>query len=501
MLVKEVDGYKAADHPETLQAEAANRGAVEKEEKASKSGQDSSVQLRSKSRNREVPSFQLRSRSRSRAAKVSETRTRRDSQRQRSSRGDHSSEQAPFQCPRAHRLSHAVSVEGDRCRECDRGAKEGASAFECERCRWMVCADCITRDLERCLCWQLGLSKEGFSIRNHFYYSKCRQHRRERGGAAFQPPPAGTVKLALSMSRKYPDDNWLDRDKGWPVAYHGTNADEELVKSILSKGLLVRGGRSKPRIGERYGEGIYLTPDPKMAATFCDRPVRLSERSRPRFCKSHELFHLVIQCRVRPGSFTTTASRRPGWRVPSETDVRVCGLLLMPTSLVDCRHKKTWTSCCGKDFIKRGQDGKHQRRRSPRSRSRHARSHTPRGGTRESTRQQDEPAQGGIRRSTGALADVIFPPREAPSSMNDSDQLNVPSSAVSPSDVTVPPRSPLRHGGARCKPKPSHAPELLGDYSPVNPDRCESPDSWQHLESTSGDPLESRIWNLLSSVP
>lgn len=224
-------------------------------------------------------------------------------------------------------------------------------------------------EIQRALVAECGLASSDFAEEHHFVYRSGVEYRRQRGGELFEPPPRGSVKLALSVAGRYPEDGWLDRDRGWPVAYHGTNAKGGTLASIVRKGLRIRGGADAPRVGERYGTGVYVSPDPHVAATFCDFPLVL------RASKYHsKSLHVVVQCRVRPNSFLRTAAARPTWLVAREDHVRPCGLLFITSSLVLCRHQKPWSSCCG--VGKASEPVEPKRRESQRSGRRRSRSRT-----------------------------------------------------------------------------------------------------------------------------
>jgi len=248
----------------------------------------------------------------------------------------------------------------------------------------------LADELVRELVTSFGLAYDDFDESHHFVYKEGREYRKERGGERFQPPPAGSVKLALRVLHKYealsgsrgvPLDTWLDRNGGWPVAYHGTNADGQAIKGIVREGLKVRGGQDAPRVGERFGTGVYVSPDPHVAASFCDQPlVMVGSPHLPHL--QGKSYHLVVQCRVRPGAYELTGASRAAWLVPKEDDVRPCGLLLLASKSVHCRHGKRWFSCCGASQAptapileerrsrSRRRSGSRSRRRTRRRRSR-----------------------------------------------------------------------------------------------------------------------------------
>ena len=124
----------------------------------------------------------------------------------------------------------------------------------------------------------LGLDEADFDERYDFHYDGSNGAVREcRGseGRAFYWP-SGWRKLALSVSGMYDRghvmgcDHWLDRRHGWTVAFHGTVGDWRSIKDIVRHGFKVRGGASAPRNGERFGPGVYVTPDPEVAASYAE---------------------------------------------------------------------------------------------------------------------------------------------------------------------------------------------------------------------------------------
>ena len=101
-------------------------------------------------------------------------------------------------------------------------------------------------DLRRMVMARCDLRSHDFEPRYDFEYSEsaCRRIRRLRGGESYDPPQ-GWTKLALSVTGQYDDDDdWLDRECGWAVAYHGTRADPDIIKGIVRDGIRIQGGRS-----------------------------------------------------------------------------------------------------------------------------------------------------------------------------------------------------------------------------------------------------------------
>lgn len=122
------------------------------------------------------------------------------------------------------------------------------------------------------------------------------------------------------------EDEWLDRDDGWHVAYHGTRAKRCVIRRIIRSGLKIRGGRAAALNGTAHGEGIYCSPDVKHAARYAKVPIEDDS--------GDELF-IVFACRVRPGYYTkhtATKGRWKIWRVENPRDVRISGILMKESS-------------------------------------------------------------------------------------------------------------------------------------------------------------------------
>lgn len=147
---------------------------------------------------------------------------------------------------------------------------------------------------------------------------------RRRGGEEFLWP-AGWSKLAINVSvlHKTIDRDgheWLDRDEGWPVAFHGTSGgNRHVIRDIIRNGFKVRGGESSARNGELFGRSIYCTPDPSFAATYAAKD--------PWCTASGHVLEVVFQVRVRPGrSCEYTHKKGRCWVVERSKDIRPCGI-------------------------------------------------------------------------------------------------------------------------------------------------------------------------------
>lgn len=171
----------------------------------------------------------------------------------------------------------------------------------------------LQHELQSCL----ALSKHDFNPDYHFMYTSDHEFKRHRGCETFRPP-IGWAKLALNLSGLYDSDEWLHRDSGWPVVYHGTDASPAAVKDIIRCGFRIRGGYSKALNGQLYGEGVYVSDDIETSKSYCREHLRTENGD----------YYFVFQCRVRPGSYEKTTDSRSVWRVPCQCDVRPCGILL-----------------------------------------------------------------------------------------------------------------------------------------------------------------------------
>lgn len=99
--------------------------------------------------------------------------------------------------------------------------------------------------------------------------------------------PIGWRRYSLKI------DNFDEKYKDWPVAYHGTNSDN--LVPILGDCLRP----STARNGKHcvvYGEGYYLSP----SIEYCGH----RRFATPKFLVKRNLYiQTVLQCRVKPGSF------------------------------------------------------------------------------------------------------------------------------------------------------------------------------------------------------
>ena len=176
---------------------------------------------------------------------------------------------------------------------------------------------------------ELGLAHGHFDEEYDFMYEgdvSSGSRKRMRGGEEFIWP-AGWRKLALCVTKRYHSNDrdgnpWLDRDQGWPVAFHGTSGSHVRgIRDIVCNGFLPRGGESTPRNGEIFGVGIYCTPDPKFAAKYAS--------NEPLVTSSGLKLEIVFQVRVRPGGYEEHAHKHGRcWVIKRKEDIRPCGILL-----------------------------------------------------------------------------------------------------------------------------------------------------------------------------
>lgn len=210
----------------------------------------------------------------------------------------------------------SLQCDNDCCRACCKGCsfhKEfrfaGGQTSRCRRC--------LERDD---IIDELGLRERDFNSQYDYVYRDTSTPCRRRGSENFIWP-AGWKKLALDLSH-HSGSSWLDRNDGWPVAFHGTSGDDaDVIKDIVRNGFKIRGGSDKARHGEQFGPGIYCTPEPDFAARYA--------KNRPWETDSGHTLEVVFQVRVRPGSFTRHQHKYGDcWRVLSPSNIRPCGILL-----------------------------------------------------------------------------------------------------------------------------------------------------------------------------
>ena len=212
----------------------------------------------------------------------------------------------------------------DRCRACCSGCSYHEPLFK---------PTCGSKKRKRALdrtdiIEKLRLHESDFDERYDFVYTADGSQTRRRGGEQFVWP-AGRSKLALNVSAHNKIDRdgheWLDRDEGWPVAFHGTSGgDRDVIRDIIRNGFKVRGGESTARNGELFGSGIYCTPDPSFAAIYA--------ADDPWHTDSGHVLEVVFQVRVRPGRYAEYSHKKGRcWVVERSQDIRPCGILFRET--------------------------------------------------------------------------------------------------------------------------------------------------------------------------
>jgi hypothetical protein len=209
----------------------------------------------------------------------------------------------------------------DKCRACCPGCNHHEPLFKPTSSRKKR-----ARALDRTdIIQQLRLNEGDFDGRYDFVYEDDGGRTRRRGGEEFVWP-VGWTKLALNVTDNFNRTDshgrdWLDRDDGWPVAFHGTSGwSKSTIRGIIRDGFKVRGGEASARNGEIFGSGIYCTPEPNFAASYAaDEPWRT---------ESGHTLEVVFQVRVRPGYFEEHEHRKGRcWLVPDSRDIRPCGIL------------------------------------------------------------------------------------------------------------------------------------------------------------------------------
>ena len=153
---------------------------------------------------------------------------------------------------------------------------------------------------------QFGLQAQEFDpVYDHVY---TREETKMRGGEEYVSPPAGWKKVALNLD-KYSDTDWLDKVNGWPVTYHGTVADKDVIRAIIQHGFKVT---DVARNGRQYGDGVYFSPKLEYVVD--------------RYCKGNIAGHkIVFLCRVRGSSIHKHSPKV--WRCTSESDIRPVAIL------------------------------------------------------------------------------------------------------------------------------------------------------------------------------
>jgi hypothetical protein len=173
----------------------------------------------------------------------------------------------------------------------------------------------------------VAIEKDGKDIfdfsRTQDYRSKKDDGRRMmRGGKPYRIP-CGWKRFAVKVSGKYDSgsDAWLgEGEKGWAVAYHGTQ--KKNLPGILSLGF--RAGVRQKFKGE-VGKGVYCTPNINVAAYFASSQKVAGMN-----------VQVVLQLRVRPEAIREVTNGdkwmyNQYWVLNNPQDVRAYGVLLRET--------------------------------------------------------------------------------------------------------------------------------------------------------------------------
>ena len=133
-----------------------------------------------------------------------------------------------------------------------------------------------------------------------------------RGGLEYKRP-CGWKRYALKVDDKYENNNWIGKtgrsnnDSEWAVSYHGT-------KIYLAEPICLNG--SKPGINNKYGIGVYCTPNISTAEKYAEiftSPTTGRD------------YKIVFQNRVKPSAIIKCQEKDgPGeyWYVPDGKYIR-----------------------------------------------------------------------------------------------------------------------------------------------------------------------------------
>uniref|UniRef100_A0A914D2M0 Ubiquitin-like domain-containing protein n=1 Tax=Acrobeloides nanus TaxID=290746 RepID=A0A914D2M0_9BILA len=148
--------------------------------------------------------------------------------------------------------------------------------------------------------------------------------RHSRGGKRYRRPE-GANRYAIKVLGKYQTDenSWLQNSDSadvWPVAYHGTM--KESAESIIREGF-----RLDKCSRFLYGNGIYCTPDPKVAFEYGIA-----------FRYEGSSYKLIIQTRVDPSLYKSVHKKPDAieeglgeyWLVPNGEAIRPYGICVYP---------------------------------------------------------------------------------------------------------------------------------------------------------------------------
>lgn len=151
-----------------------------------------------------------------------------------------------------------------------------------------------------------------------FFYDGSRlKYERELSGILYKPPPRGTFKIGALV------DECINFE--WPIGFHGTSHHD--LPLILEEGLKIRGGGNctKRKTKAAKGEGIYLTPDIALAASYGSK-VMYKEKE----------YRCVLMVRAKPmkilerGVIGIEGAQGNVWLIKNEYDIFVTAIILVP---------------------------------------------------------------------------------------------------------------------------------------------------------------------------
>ncbi|KAK9516222.1 hypothetical protein VZT92_024165 [Zoarces viviparus] len=151
--------------------------------------------------------------------------------------------------------------------------------------------------------WSPKLGNEILDPRFNYDFSNLKDTEKYYRGGEEYKRPCGWQRFALKVLDKYEDNTWLgnmNRETEsvpgeWPVSYHGTQ--EQYVKAITEENY-------KPGPRQLYGQGVYSTPDIKIAKDFATG-----------FSWKGQKYKTVFQNRINP-KYREICNSGKYWLVP-----------------------------------------------------------------------------------------------------------------------------------------------------------------------------------------
>ena len=159
----------------------------------------------------------------------------------------------------------------------------------------------------------------------------------ERGGWTYYQPNNNWKRIGLRVLDRFASDGWLNmdgNDNEWAVAFHGLRHDVKNVVPLIIKQGLVKGGAQayqkamckvfKTKNNEekqKCGKGIYCSPKIDIAKEYTEG-IQIE----------NQVYHLVIQCRVRPGAIRVPVGNEDYWIIQQSDDIRPYGICLTTTT-------------------------------------------------------------------------------------------------------------------------------------------------------------------------